>query len=262
MQAHPDAALVYGQAVLHLSNGGAAILGKAFDSDALRQANFIPNVCAMLRKSAVDQVGSFDPHVILKRRCDWDLWIRVSKRFPVLFINDEIADEYGLSRSDSIGHTFTHIPNIVSKYMQHDRDSLLRLETLDSYDPFNINPFDMYSSEEQNQIQFLVVEHFIKTVNLQGLRSVDYPAKPELLSQLHVNNPSLSDETALKIACHLIHYYEQKADMTKLENVTLYALAEERRQLLLDAIKNPIIMVVFKVYRTIRRLTGTKSKLS
>jgi glycosyltransferase involved in cell wall biosynthesis len=226
LQVDPAVALAYGKAVMHFPDGQTVALGKPFNTYAIRQGNIIPNVSAMVRKSTLDQVGLYDPHVILKTRCDWDLWIRISKRFHVMFIDDEVAVEYGPSRPDSIGNTCTYIPEIASKYMRCDRDSLLRPQSIESYNSFSVNPFGIYAPEEQDQVRFLVLEHFVKTTNLQALESLERSVG-DLLSQLRVNNPCFVDESISKGISHLINYYEEKLLMLRQDKIKWETIAAE-----------------------------------
>ncbi len=225
LNSHPEVVLVYGKVVFHKLGGQRLVFGGPFNLDVIADHNYIGNPGVMVRRSTIGQVGFYDPHVILKRACDWDLWIRIGKRFPVLFIDKEVADEYGLSRSDSIGSTFTFFTDIIAKYMRCDRDSLLRPKVIDSYDSFSINPFGIFSSKEQEQMKFLVLEHLVKTLDLEGLRHLT-SSRSGVSSQLRVNNPSLmkrkiSNQDLSRLITHLIDYYEEKMTMVKLENIQL-----------------------------------------
>jgi hypothetical protein len=223
LNSHPEIALAYGNVVFQTSKGQSRVLGGPFDLKVLSHHNYIGNASVLVRKSTIDEVGSYDPHVILKRVCDWDLLVRIGKRFPVLFIDEEVVDEYGESRPNSIGNTFTYLTDIISKYMQCDRDSLLRPRAIESYDSFSINPFRLFSSKDQDQIRFLVLEHLVNTIDLEGLRRLA-DARGSISSQLHVNNPwfsrgKFSNQDVLRLTTHLIDYYEEKMTVTKLENM-------------------------------------------
>jgi glycosyltransferase involved in cell wall biosynthesis len=55
-----------------------------FDADRMLDANFVPVLCFLHDRSCLDAVGAFDES--LKRLEDWDLWIRMSRKFPFLHI--------------------------------------------------------------------------------------------------------------------------------------------------------------------------------
>ena len=56
----------------------------AFNKDLLLIQNISPVNCFMIHKSIFDDVGLFDEE--LKRYEDWDMWIRISQKYPMLHI--------------------------------------------------------------------------------------------------------------------------------------------------------------------------------
>jgi GT2 family glycosyltransferase/tetratricopeptide (TPR) repeat protein/MoaA/NifB/PqqE/SkfB family radical SAM enzyme len=55
-----------------------------FDGQRILCQNFIPVLCIMHRRSCLERVGMFDEN--LKRNEDWDLWIRMSRRYEFIHI--------------------------------------------------------------------------------------------------------------------------------------------------------------------------------
>jgi hypothetical protein len=51
-----------------------------FDAGRMLEHNFVPVLCVVHAKSCLESVGIFDES--LKRLEDWDLWIRMSRKFP------------------------------------------------------------------------------------------------------------------------------------------------------------------------------------
>lgn len=51
-----------------------------FDSDRMLIQNYIPTLCVMHEKNCLDATGSFDEDLTVLE--DWDLWIRMSRRYP------------------------------------------------------------------------------------------------------------------------------------------------------------------------------------
>jgi len=62
-----------------------------FDSDRMLIQNYIPTLCVMHEKYCLDATGSFDEKFPVLE--DWDLWIRMSRRFPFAHIR-EITCEF------------------------------------------------------------------------------------------------------------------------------------------------------------------------
>jgi glycosyltransferase involved in cell wall biosynthesis len=256
LSSHPETALTYGKIVFRMPHRQSRVLGGPFDLKVIADHNYIGNAAVLVRKSALDRVGFYDPHVILKRVCDWDLWIRIGKRYPVLFVDKEVADEYGESRPDSIGNTVAYFADIISKYMRCNRDSLLRPKVIESYDAFSVNPFGKFSAKEQEQIRFLVLEHLVSTIDFEGLRRLA-STRSGVSSKFRVNNPSFSgskitNRDVSRVITHLINYYEKKMTMIKLENIQLRRSRVEADKIIQEELKT--IRASF-IYRIMHSLT-------
>lgn len=64
--------------------------------------NFVP-IHVLLRKECLGRVGMFDEK--LPRLQDWDLWLRLSKKYKFLYLNEPLATEFKTSDSIS-GNNF------------------------------------------------------------------------------------------------------------------------------------------------------------
>jgi glycosyltransferase involved in cell wall biosynthesis len=81
MVAYADAAYVTQQRREHdyVETGREVRYSVDFDRERLLTQNYIPAPCILHRRDCLQQVGQFDPD--LPRYEDWDLWIRMSRRF-------------------------------------------------------------------------------------------------------------------------------------------------------------------------------------
>ena len=97
---HPHIALVYSNTLLIDSQG--KIMDEDYFSnqkfmyvsdkigpsgqvfDKLLREDFIPNSSVMIRKSILDEVGGYDETLFTE---DWDLWLRITKLYPIAFMN-------------------------------------------------------------------------------------------------------------------------------------------------------------------------------
>jgi glycosyltransferase involved in cell wall biosynthesis len=100
--ANPGCAGIYGEG--HLIDEQGAILGRyptrEFDPELLRTECFICQPAAFLRREVFAEVGMLDPE--LHFALDFDLWIRISQRYPLLKLGDYLA----LSRMHRGSKTF------------------------------------------------------------------------------------------------------------------------------------------------------------
>lgn len=66
----------------------------ATSGDVLRQlvrGNFIPVSSVVVRRRALDTVGTFDTDRRLIGSEDWDLWLRIASRYPVRLVSEELT---------------------------------------------------------------------------------------------------------------------------------------------------------------------------
>lgn len=95
LQQHPEAALVYSDA--HQINEAGEQLPQSFMQahqapspapsgqlfSILTERNFIPAMATLIRRSAIDAVGGYDPSFSYE---DYDMWLRLAARFPLLHL--------------------------------------------------------------------------------------------------------------------------------------------------------------------------------
>lgn len=85
---------------------------KDFDRDALLVNNYIPILCVMHERSCLDSVGLFDEDLSCLE--DWDLWIRMAKKFPFGHVKT-VTCSYSF-RSDGSSTTSSAFPLFFSSY--------------------------------------------------------------------------------------------------------------------------------------------------
>jgi glycosyltransferase involved in cell wall biosynthesis len=69
---------------------------------SLLQRNTIANVSVLLHKSIFKNYGLYDPHVVMRRLTDWDLWTRIARQDPPYLVPEVLVCVQG-GLSDSIG---------------------------------------------------------------------------------------------------------------------------------------------------------------
>lgn len=89
LQEHPEAALVFCN-FLHVDEDSVEIererSKQAGFRELIEERNYVPHQTAFFRREALDQVGEVDTRYPLVQ--DWDLWIRISKEFPIVYVDD------------------------------------------------------------------------------------------------------------------------------------------------------------------------------
>lgn len=197
----------YSKCEMH-SKHSVSILGKPFDqADLERGLNFIPNVSVVLHRKVIEDIGWYDPHVILKRSCDLDLWIRISQKYTFYFIDQVTTDEYGVMLDDSLGNSVGIDLELLTDYMHEDRNHRLL--------PLNIKLEDSYqynakNDDENMRFKKLLIDHFMKSVDIEKLLSFDITFDSIEKKIATVKNQHLSSDHI-----HLLMLFKQLLDEEK-----------------------------------------------
>lgn len=98
MQAHADVMLTYCRSMYRDKKSGKRILGNPFQRwlhgyshEKLTRYNFLNTNCVVHRKSVLDEVGYWNPDYYFD---DYDLWLRISERYPFHHINRVLVETY------------------------------------------------------------------------------------------------------------------------------------------------------------------------
>jgi glycosyltransferase involved in cell wall biosynthesis len=135
-------AMIYGHIVwLHKDINTGEIsrmqLGAGRSQGSLRTSNFIPNNGVLISKSIIEDVGFYDPHIVIARVCDWDLWCRVGEKYELRFVDVLVGQEDGPMTSDSLGNTYALDSWAVDEWMRTPRNERLLPANLPDYEVFS-----------------------------------------------------------------------------------------------------------------------------
>jgi glycosyltransferase involved in cell wall biosynthesis len=144
--------------------------------ELLRNLNTIPNGGVMVRRTFFDRYGLYDPHILMRRICDWDLWLRalaLGARF--CHVEQTGAFEYGLRSANSIGNTIAWDIKIACAYMLDDSRYADRAERLtpkaigsyDVLDPAPVRPY-VRNEREWSELVDTVYKPFIDRHGANG----------------------------------------------------------------------------------------------
>jgi glycosyltransferase involved in cell wall biosynthesis len=168
-------AMIYGHVEMSLRNEATGEivttrLGVARSQGMLRIENFIPNNGVLLTREIIEDVGFYDPHVVIARLCDWDLWCRIAERYEVKAVNVAVGIEEGPITNDSLGHTYVLDSWAANEWMHTARNERLHPDQLENYEVFAPNP--THGASTQNVAHGLAVKH-------ATARNWPFPADPK-----------------------------------------------------------------------------------
>lgn len=133
---HKELCMVYGSYESHnVKKKRRDVVDKVFNYYNLAKGNFIANNSVLHHKKIFEECGMYDPHLILRRVCDWDLWLRFSRKVPIYHISDVVS--FVESRNpDSLAEIFPYNMELYRKYIAINRNEQLRPQNFSSY-PLN-----------------------------------------------------------------------------------------------------------------------------
>jgi len=132
---HPDVALVYGDANF-IDAGGRRIRRCAhvepFDHERLLNvSDFIVQPAAFFRRDAFEAVGGIDP--ALHYAMDYDLWLKIAKRYKVAYLPRILANYrwLGTNKSAEGGHRrLEEVERVALRHGASELPAYFRLETV------------------------------------------------------------------------------------------------------------------------------------
>jgi rhamnosyltransferase len=151
LETHDSWDMTYANVLFPTVAGAATtrILGAAppqFDPVLLQASNYIANVAVMLRRETLDRVGTYDPHILIRRICDWDLWLRIASQGTIGHVDRVIGEASGVLTSDSLGHTADMDVGLAQLYSCLDRDVMLRMSEVLT---FRIDGLEVFGDRRQ-----------------------------------------------------------------------------------------------------------------
>ncbi|MBX2989415.1 MAG: glycosyltransferase family 2 protein [Bdellovibrionaceae bacterium] len=172
------------------NNPAVWLIGAGSNSENLLHANMIGNSSVLVHRDVLETVGLYDPHVSLSRICDWDLWIRISKKYFLTFFPHVVIKEGGARRKNSIGNTYPLDGVLSSTRMSMERDQDLLPQNFPQVNTVND---DLIKDSCKSQILEACNAHLrnnrLQLGPLKGLLLGDFTMSAYLMIN-HLSHPS------------------------------------------------------------------------
>lgn len=233
LEGNPRASMAYAQTRLERRNGTAVVIGRPLDRGELaRGLNHIPQSASLQRRRLFYAVGWADPHVLLVRNYDWDLWLRVVEQCEVVFVQEVVAHERGPTLYDSLGNSRSVDLDLVMKYCRNPRNHLLHPDRLEAYDPFGLEHVANFSDDDIRRFRKLLLEHWVKTLDIDGVVGwAEANGEDMLRRRANAKNPSEAARSCALLA-GLVEYLQIRENDLAERTAALESLAQERLELL------------------------------
>jgi glycosyltransferase involved in cell wall biosynthesis len=132
LQRSPDFEVAYGLCK-STYDGFPHLLGGPFNYAQLLAGNYIANNTLLHRRSVFERLGGYDMHLVMRRLCDWDLWLRWGREAAFLSVYDEVVSIVEGGLAESLGKTVALDGLLTRAQMALNRNESLRPGALKSY---------------------------------------------------------------------------------------------------------------------------------
>lgn len=140
---HENVRICYGQTRMKTELGWVLLGDGDFDGHFARYSNSIGNGAILFDRTVFDEVGLYDPHVIIARLCDWDLWRRL-KHIGFHRVDTVVNEEYGVTLADSLGNSIRGDYVAALEWAHTSRNDKLKPAVWQQYEVLQPPPFLSY----------------------------------------------------------------------------------------------------------------------
>jgi len=123
-------------------------LGRPFNYGLLMNGNYIANNTVVHHRQLFELVGMYDPHVILRRHSDYDLWLRFAKHADFIWV-EHTASRVRANLDNSLGKDIPLFFTRYRKWLSLTRNHLLKPSNILDYDVLDLTPSTYAFSDDE-----------------------------------------------------------------------------------------------------------------
>lgn len=212
---HSEPCLVYGQTILYNSTSNPPLAVRTlgdnpFNYGLLKNMNRIANNSVMHHRVLCDIAGMYDPHILLRRFCDHDLWMRYGDVAEIISINKVVSHAFILQEG-SLGKSVPISSMLIGRrYMETHRNSALTPKNFLDYDVTTI-PEKKFSFIEKDRLYrteifpFLTRTTYLLDMPTQQMMCISR-RNPKYLTVLKGDYSTAVDVTFRNFLCRISYF--------------------------------------------------------
>lgn len=159
--------VVYGMAEIEIARAGGPSasqrLGEAFNFGLLVGGNFFANNSVLHPAALFEIAGMYDPHVLIRRFSDYDLWLRFGAVADFVFV-DAVVSKVHANQPNSLGRSLSHDYSLTRRYLAAERNEALKPGAIRSYDVTGTTQLrQIFSDSEIDRIRRQTIIPFLTT---------------------------------------------------------------------------------------------------
>ncbi len=134
IEKYKELTLVYGQWEYYdVKQKVSGLRKEKFDFNKLVSENYIANNSVIHHKEICDKYGMYDCSLIMRRLCDWDLWLRWAKEIQFVYL-DKVVSLIEMNVDNSLGTTVTYDLLTSRIFFSEYRNELLTPLSIQDYE--------------------------------------------------------------------------------------------------------------------------------
>ena len=159
--------MVFGVTDVKLAGGGVLPVGRDAPEDiragVAGSSVLVPNGGMLIARTVFDTAGWYDPSIVLRRSCDWDLFRRIlGAGTSLATIPDVVMEELGDLQPDSLRNSFTTTFELMARYAEARDRSGLRLDLASCLAmPTDWIPPGDWSEAERGAMLHMFLEYYL-----------------------------------------------------------------------------------------------------
>jgi glycosyltransferase involved in cell wall biosynthesis len=164
--------VLFGVTDVHLKGGGVLKVGSKSPTEVRRQVAdssvIVPNAGILIHRDVFERVGWYDPSIVLRRSCDWDLFRRMlAVGVSLDTIPDVVVEEFGEMQADSLRNAFTTTFDIMRRFTAARDGTSLNLSLNNCLTmPMDWIPPGNWTVDDLAYMQFMFLEYYISIGNI------------------------------------------------------------------------------------------------
>lgn len=156
----PEECAVYGAVdwIVHKTDGKLEnrVLGNwDFNYGLLKNQNYMANCAVLHSRFAIDKCGLYDPHILLRRICDYDLWLRMARKVPFVRC-DSVIGKVVSATAHAMGNNVDQDLVVTFRILNLERDEALLPHNFYKYKVDSLDFFSLPSEEHRIRERYII----------------------------------------------------------------------------------------------------------
>lgn len=156
----PEECAVYGTVDWHVQTLDGQLENRVlgdwdFNYGLLKNQNYMANCAVLHSRSTLNKCGLYDPHILLRRYCDYDLWLRMARKIPFLRC-EALIGIVTSATTQAMGSNVHQDLVVTCRIMNREHDIALLPQNFYTYQVDTLDFFSLPSEEHYIRERYII----------------------------------------------------------------------------------------------------------